>query len=476
MKAIYLSAALFFGVGICSEFQAQEESSNKVKITITQTEDGETTTTTSEYESDGLEELLDLLQDEGLLDGVTFGEPGEQVEVIIRKKGGNDSFFEFNMDAPQSFGNGNSFFFQQHDKGDQTGKGFLGVHCEGIENDSGKGIRVVKVVEGSAAEAAGLQADDVITAIEGEPVSDCDELVKLITAHESGNAISVDYERAGSKQTAEATLGKRKFEYMQYSFNGEDREFDDFFDGDHSGMSNHFFKVERSNKPFLGVAFEMTQTNDDPSLITVNEVYEGSTAAEMGIREGDVLKKINGEEVSSSEALISALSDAGVDDPVSIEVEREGEAMTFEGQLKKRSEVPSASAHSNVWKWNGSSLEDETRILLEMEELSKEEAADLSSKSGTDITASNDLQMDNLQFSPNPNNGVFKLSFNLSRKGDTSVELFDVRGNQVYMEILPKFTGDYQKEIDISERPNGVYVLKVSQRGKQFTQKVVKSN
>jgi S1-C subfamily serine protease len=74
---------------------------------------------------------------------------------------------------------------------------------------TGGGVRVQQVMPGSAAERAGLEAGDVITAIDGEPVGDLREYSALLKAHAPGDEIEVAVVRDGEELVVSATLGER---------------------------------------------------------------------------------------------------------------------------------------------------------------------------------------------------------------------------------------------------------------------------
>ncbi|MFP5218539.1 MAG: S1C family serine protease [Actinomycetes bacterium] len=68
------------------------------------------------------------------------------------------------------------------------------------------GALVQQVTPGSAAAGAGLQAGDLIVAVDGEPVTSVDELILAIRQHEVGDTVEITYVRDGQTRTAEATL------------------------------------------------------------------------------------------------------------------------------------------------------------------------------------------------------------------------------------------------------------------------------
>jgi S1-C subfamily serine protease len=61
-----------------------------------------------------------------------------------------------------------------------------------------KGIEVVEVVGGSPAARAGLRAEDLIVAVDGEPMEDVGDLQRLMVAERIGQGIQVDVVREGA--------------------------------------------------------------------------------------------------------------------------------------------------------------------------------------------------------------------------------------------------------------------------------------
>jgi S1-C subfamily serine protease len=59
------------------------------------------------------------------------------------------------------------------------------------------GIEVVEVVQGSPAARAGLRAEDLIVAVDGEPMADVGDLQRLMVAERIGQGIVVDVVREG---------------------------------------------------------------------------------------------------------------------------------------------------------------------------------------------------------------------------------------------------------------------------------------
>jgi putative serine protease PepD len=82
----------------------------------------------------------------------------------------------------------------------------LGVST--TEPSSGQGGALVQeVASGSAAEAAGLQVGDLITSVDGTPVTGSSKLQALILRHAPGDRVGLEIVRDGQAKTVVATLG-----------------------------------------------------------------------------------------------------------------------------------------------------------------------------------------------------------------------------------------------------------------------------
>ena len=69
------------------------------------------------------------------------------------------------------------------------------------------GLRILRVVPGSAAANAGLKPDDVITKLDGRRMVDVPELLRTVTSHRVGDKVKIEYRRGGTYATVTATLG-----------------------------------------------------------------------------------------------------------------------------------------------------------------------------------------------------------------------------------------------------------------------------
>jgi len=91
---------------------------------------------------------------------------------------------------------------------------FLGVGAVIItadlaqQNNIPQGALVRSIVAGSVADKAGIQINDVITAVDGQQINANYSLAKAISTHQVGNTIEIKIWRGGNTITVHATLGE----------------------------------------------------------------------------------------------------------------------------------------------------------------------------------------------------------------------------------------------------------------------------
>jgi S1-C subfamily serine protease len=83
------------------------------------------------------------------------------------------------------------------------GRPFLGIRL----GETAEGILIQEVVADSPAEAADLQVDDILTAINGEAVSSAREAVRAIRRLNPGDTVTLDVTRGDESLSLEAALG-----------------------------------------------------------------------------------------------------------------------------------------------------------------------------------------------------------------------------------------------------------------------------
>jgi hypothetical protein len=74
---------------------------------------------------------------------------------------------------------------------------------------------------------------------------------------------------------------------------------------------------------------------------------------------------------------------------------------------------------------------------------------------------------------PNPNNGVFDLSFNIEKTDNYNIQVMNALGEIAYQENLGSFSGKYLRNIDISSFGKGVYMVAITNSKNETIKKVM---
>jgi putative serine protease PepD len=96
----------------------------------------------------------------------------------------------------------------QLERGQSVKHPWLGVQTAG-DPTSASGAQVQSVTPGGPADRAGLQQNDLVKGIDGQPIHDPTELSTAIDAKKPGDKIKIEIQRNGLTQALSATLGVR---------------------------------------------------------------------------------------------------------------------------------------------------------------------------------------------------------------------------------------------------------------------------
>ena len=214
-----------------------------------------------------------------------------------------------------------------------TDGGYLGVYAENINRENmaryhlsqPRGVGITQVVQGSPAEKAGLKKDDVILRLDGENITSVRKLNRLVSEVAPDQSVRVAISRGGAEQELNATMGKRnnmgfamdmfsnpksfrfegldpkawKIDPKEWKFDGrnfegfhlDDQDFGDlrFILGSGRRLGVSTMQLNKQLADYFGVA----------KGVLVTAVSDDGPAAKAGLKAGDVITAIDGEEVDS---------------------------------------------------------------------------------------------------------------------------------------------------------------------------------
>lgn len=194
----------------------------------------------------------------------------------------------------------------------------------GLEEAAGVEIRNL-IPEGSAARG-GLQQGDVVLQINGHPVTAANRLQERIALMRPGEEVSMEIWRDEREMTLEfPVMGMDNDAIRQWasegSSSGEELEFSPEMD---SGVRQQSFEA--------GFSIAELAVSDDLSKneLVVVRVWDSSNAQKAGLLEEDIISEINGQQVDTIEKFTRYYKNAGGQEPVQLEIIRNGESQILE--------------------------------------------------------------------------------------------------------------------------------------------------
>jgi S1-C subfamily serine protease len=208
--------------------------------------------------------------------------------------------------------------------GDQEGKPYLGiVPCDGrvgpgpmVFIHAGEpGAMIVEVELNGPADAAGLEAGDVIIAVDGEKLTPEDTMADVIAAHEPGDIVTLEVTRPG-EETRDVTveLGEHPEEEGKAYLGVKYRPAPPSYRWEGEGLP--FERRRLHVQPFLhGLpGIEAKQG------AIVRSVAEDGPADAAGLRRGDLITAIDGDPIKGPQDLVDAVAGHEPGDQVTLTV------------------------------------------------------------------------------------------------------------------------------------------------------------
>lgn len=161
----------------------------------------------------------------------------------------------------------------------QVRRGSLGIRGRTLDAglakaqgfDVKQGAFVQEVVKDSAADEAGIKANDVIIALNGDKIESFEELRGKIATLGEGKKVKIDVYRDGDTRTLKVEL---------------------------KGQSEQRAEADRIHPSLQGAVLESGERNGNQGIVVVS-VEERSPAARVGLQEGDVIMQVNRQRVAS---------------------------------------------------------------------------------------------------------------------------------------------------------------------------------
>ena len=213
---------------------------------------------------------------------------------------------------------------------------YLGGYLEEVTPERAKelglkeerGALVMKVVEGSPADKAGLKENDTIVSFNGRRVDSVREMQRMLGETPVGRNVTIEIVRGGNQQTITATLSKRSSDFALLNpgwreprLPREPREprrpetlippgeFGDFYSFKFPRFGGFMgTRLGITIEPLTGQLAEYFGVKSGQGVL-VTEVRANAPAAKGGLKAGDVITAIDGKKIESVDTLVEAITE-----------------------------------------------------------------------------------------------------------------------------------------------------------------------
>ena len=233
---------------------------------------------------------------------------------------------------------------------------YIGVQVSDIEAGDGvaaaaEGAVVTEVVEGDPAAAAGIEAGDILVEFDGERIRGVRQLTRVVRETPAGRTVAAAVLRDGARLTVNVTPGERsradrranlpRVEIPEraeaFVWRGDSALLEGLPD-----LVNGAF-ASFSGRARLGIRGEsvdgqLAEYFGVAAGVLVRHVEEDTVAAAAGLRAGDVITGIDGEDVEDLGVLRRRLSALDSGASFAIAIMRDGAAMSLPAQLAEEAE------------------------------------------------------------------------------------------------------------------------------------------
>ena len=252
---------------------------------------------------------IDAPVNKGNSGGPAFNMQGEVVGVntAIYSPSGGSVGIAFSIPAPTV----KNVIAQLKDKG-SVSRGWIGVQIQPVTQDiadsmglkKAEGALVADPQKDGPAAKAGIDAGDIITAVNGQSVKDARELARIIGGFAPGTTTKLDVLHKGKSKVVSLTLGQLP--------NAQEAKAD--IDADRKGSTQGL------EVPRLGMTVAPADKVDGAGKegVVVTKVEPKSAAADRGVKKGDVILEVAGKSVTNPGDVREAIEAAGTDKKSSV--------------------------------------------------------------------------------------------------------------------------------------------------------------
>ena len=236
--------------------------------------------------------------------------------------------------------------------GKDQAKAWLGITAQSVDYDIAEafglgvpyGAVVNEVITDSPAKEAGIRKGDVIVGINGNDVTDADELTDFMYEVKPGDEVRVTVFRNGREQniTVKAAEAPKRSDLSDHSYKYDkgNTKGPSLWREDRDKKHGNVIITEPFKRAYMGVYLqdlneqlgEYFGVNDGDGAL-ISQVEEDSPADKAGLRAGDVIVGIEKDRIDDPADVTDILEDYRKGDQITVTVVRERRENTFRVEL-----------------------------------------------------------------------------------------------------------------------------------------------
>ena len=219
---------------------------------------------------------------------------------------------------------------------------FIGINMEDLDEKiiekfdypEDTGVLITNIVDDSAADKFGLLEDDIIYSFGGKRVKSSKELADMVKERKPGDKVEIVFYRDGKKKDLKLELGERTYDVLSMDWD----KYEDamkLYAKQAALIGRNALRIGRDwhmSKGKLGLVLKdmdedlasYFDVKQDDGILVI-EVMEESPAAKAGIKAGDVITMVAGEDVSSVDEFLDELYDCTGDEQIEVVLKRKGD-------------------------------------------------------------------------------------------------------------------------------------------------------
>ena len=233
---------------------------------------------------------------------------------------------------------------------------YIGVAVSDVEAGAGaaaaaEGAVVTEVVDGAPAAVAGIEAGDVLVEFDGERIRGVRQLTRVVRETPAGRTVAATVLRDGARLTVNVTPGERSRPDWRANLRGmaiPERAEAFVWRGDSALLEGlpdvvNGAVASLAGRARLGIRGESVDGQlagyfGVSAGVLVRHLEEDTVAAAAGLRAGDVITAIDGEQVEDLGALRRRLSALDSGESFTIAIMRDGAATSLSAELGEEAE------------------------------------------------------------------------------------------------------------------------------------------